>query len=153
MGKYPCGCLNFYLQFVVDRLWLHTSQELQMSWLSKHYYLQRAQRRDGCGLWAFMEWRCSGWGGSVGPSLHLAERLTQEKRQKAKETQTRAQHYLWTMSVTEDKKPSILWENISAPFLKKLIWKIQLSHSENCLGKATDKTHEMWAWQHQDGRH
>ena len=53
------------------------------------------------------------------------------------------------MSATEDKKPSILWENISAPFLKKLIWKIQFWHSENCLEKVIDKTHEMWAWQHQ----
>lgn len=32
--------------------------------------------------------------------------------------------YLWTMSETDDKKLSILLENISAPFLKKLIWKI-----------------------------
>lgn len=31
--------------------------------------------------------------------------------------------YLWTMSETDDKKLSILLENISAPFLKKLIWK------------------------------
>lgn len=33
-------------------------------------------------------------GGSVGPSLTLPERLTHKKRQKAKEIQTRAQHYL-----------------------------------------------------------
>lgn len=31
------------------------------------------------------------------------------------------------MSETDDKKLSILLENISAPFLKKLIWKIKIN--------------------------
>lgn len=46
--------------------------------------------------------------------------------QKSKQKEAKVLCYLWTMSETDDKKLSILLENISAPFLKKLIWKIQI---------------------------
>lgn len=44
---------------------------------------------------------------------------------KAPRTQSGVLPYLWTMSATEDKKLFMFWENISAPFLKKLICKTE----------------------------
>lgn len=60
--------------------------------------------------------------------------------QKSKQKEAKVFCYLWTMSETDDKKLSILLENISAPFLKKLIWKIQIRDTGSHPGFGRQKT-------------
>lgn len=48
--------------------------------------------------------------------------ITQNSKEQTKRNEVLC--HLWTMSETDVKKLSNLLENISAPFLKKLIWKI-----------------------------
>lgn len=94
MGKYPCGCFNFYLEFVVDRtLAPYKSRTAEIMTFQAHYSTKSTAKRWVPSLSVFGE-EAVRVGGSVGPSPHLAERLTHKKRQKAKEIQTRAQHYL-----------------------------------------------------------
>lgn len=63
-----------------------------------------------------------------------------------RQKQTKALGYLWTMSETDDKKLSILLENISAPFLKKLIWKIPRKRTLKVLLALADKWQIVGVW-------